>query len=295
MDDSAVAGVVGFVLLLAVALALFARSVNTQVPIYGAEAEHAWDGEVAAAFRQADAALAMHDAPPSTIAVPPPPTPRALEAPLLGRAEPARATGTVGFAPACAAFGATHVLANGTSVNDVAGGSTGCLTFQASPPYSAPFGERIELGGLLRVQGPRAVVIQGPPIELEVVSPTLYRVGLGLSGLRGQATSLSVDSVPVRVDLVPGPSTSEVEQAPNAASARWTLSTASPSAWKAWWTTRFEQAGFASTSVACQPADCSLDARGRGSVVIAINGPLATGAADLKLSVAYGLTDVGLR
>ena len=293
-DDSGIAGVVGFVLLFAVALAIFARSVHTDLPAYGAEAERSWDGDVASAFRQADAALALHDGPPATISVPPPPDPRALDAPLLGHAEPVRATGVVAFVPSCAAFTATHTLANGSTVSDVWGGSTGCLTFLAATPYSAPFGERIEFGGVLRVQGGRAVVVQGPPVELTITSPTVYRVSLGLSGLRGPAATFSIDRVPVRVDLVPGPSTAELEQAPNAASAQWTLATQYPGAWKAWWSARIDQSGFAGASVVCQPVDCSLGATGRGFVIISLAGPAASGA-DMRLSVAYGLTNVGLR
>ncbi len=307
-DERGIAGAIGIILLLAVAVGAYAHAVRTDIPVYGKEAERQWDESVSTSLRQFSRSISdgLQDGTPVTTMLPPPPTPRAIDVPLMGRTEPLRPSGIVSFTPQCASIGATHRLADGSTVTDLRGGSTGCLSFEATPTYSDNFGYTVEFGGILRTQGTRAVVVAGPPLKLDAASSSEYRIALGLPGLRGQAVSASNDASSVRVDLVPGPSSGELEHTPNAGRATWTFETRHPSAWKTWFENRFTQAGFVASranpgpnestadySVACMPVDCSRGTSGKGIVTIVIEGP-RTDSDDLKLSVTYGIFDVNI-
>lgn len=314
-DDSGIAGAIGVLLILAVLVTAWANAMQTQIPLYGKEAEGDWDRDMAFAlgeFTRAMGAGLTSGAPMAGI-LPMPPEARSLDVPLLGSASPQPPSGLIEFKPACASFTGTHVLANGTTVVDLRDGSMGCLEFQAAPIYGPAFGYRIELGALLRVQGDRAVVLAGPPIELNASvglggsGSNEQRISLGLPGLRGPASSASLSGASARVDLIPGPHAGEIEQAPNAMKADWRIETAYPTAWKSWFETRFAQAGFVASrpsppvgassfdySLTCEPVDCSLGAGGKGVVLVNMEGPHIAGA-DLKLSVTYGIFDVNIR
>lgn len=307
-DDRAVAGAIGIILMLAVAVTAYAHAVRMNIPVYGEEAEREWDEYVSAAFQQMARSVAegMETGSPVATTIPMPPAPRSIDIPFLGSAAPQSASGSVRFEGTCASATATHTLGSGQVVSDLQGGPTGCVAFHAEPVYSGAFGYRYELGGILRLQSGRAVVLAGPPLELDPTGPAEYRVSLSLPGLRGDAVTSSTDAADVHVDVVPGPAATEVEQAPNAAEITWTLETAYPSAWKTWFQTRFAQAGFVADrsaplpgqssgdyAVACDPVDCSI-ADGVGHVVITIEGP-RTDAQDVKLSLTYGLADVNVR
>lgn len=308
-DDQGVAGVIGVVLVLAVLVTAYGNAVRTDLPAYGADAERAWDDAVGSALRQFGRAMAdgLTAGAPMAATLPPQPEPRALDVPLLGRAAPLPASALVSFVPGCASLTATHALADGSEVTDLRAGSTGCLRFQSEPVYSAPFAYRVELGGVLRVQGERAVVLAGPALELDATTPTEYRVAIGVPGLRGEPATTSVGAGGVRIDLVSGPYAGEIEQAPNAGSAKWRLETAYPDAWRTWLETRFDASGFVEHRVSpgagespgdyaitCSPADCSRGPDGTGIVEVTIHGP-RTDTPDLKLSVTYSLFDVNVR
>lgn len=308
-SDSGVAGVIGVILILAVVITAYANAIRTDLPKFGAEGEHAWDRSTGDRLTQFTRALAeglTAGAPLATI-VEGPPKPRGVDVPLLGHAEPFAASGTIAFVPECASFSGDHTLASGVRIEDLRASAGGCLSFQAAPVYSPAFAYRVELGGMLRVQGDRAVVLSGPSLELDASNPNSYRVAIGVPGLRGDSTTTSVGATNARVDLVPGPFSVEVERSPNAASAEWRLRTAYPTAWKAWYETRLEQAGFlpvrsspgpggssSDYSVVCAPVDCAQDAQGLGTVVVRIEGPRVDGD-DLRLSLSYGIFDVNLR
>lgn len=308
-DDRGIAGAIGVLLILAVMVTAWANAMRTQIPLYGADAEDAWDREVSRTLSEFSRALGagLTAGAPMAMIIPPPAEPRALDVPLLGRAEPHSASGMIAFLPACASFTGSHRLTNAVTIDDLREGATGCLTFQAMPIYGPGFGYRVELGGILRVQDDRAVVLAGPPLEMDASIPTEARIAIGLPGLRGAASSASVGGTSARVDLIPGPYAGEVEQTPNAASADWRFETAYPQAWKVWFETRLAQAGFVASRVspgvgqsasdftlACDPVDCSRAASGMGALVVHLEGPRTDGD-DLKLSVTYGIFDVNIR
>lgn len=299
-------------LMLAVAVTAYANTVRAKVPVYGEEAERAWDQTIANSFLEVKRAVTegMESGAPASATVPMPPLPRTIDLPFLGSVAPYPPSGSVRFEPGCAAASATHTLTSGTTVTDLTGGAGGCVAFAATPVYSLPFGYSYELGGVLRLQAGKAVVLAGPPLELDASTPSEYRVSVSLPGLRGNAIGVSTDASNVHVDVVPGPAAAEVEQAPNAAHASWAFDTANPGAWKTWLSSRFTQAGFvaaraspapgessADFSVNCVPADAEgncLTSGGIGRVNVEIEGP-RTDAADLKLSITYGIADVNLR
>ncbi|HVL48940.1 MAG TPA: hypothetical protein VM889_10320 [Candidatus Thermoplasmatota archaeon] len=299
----------GIILMMALAVTVYANAVRSDIPVYGMDAESAWDAEIAGALRQLSRSTGqgLAEGAPVTVLLPPPPPARAVEMPFIGGAVPFSPSGTVFFDPRCGSFGATHVAGDGSAVTDLVSGSTGCLAFDAQPVYSKAFGYRMEYGGLVRVQGDRAIVVSGPPLEVEAVSPGEYRASLGLPGLRGHAISASNDAGSVRVDLVPGPAAREIEDAANARNATWTLVTEHPAAWKSWFESRFAQAGFTASRTAplpgqsaadytlrCMPVDCSVGASGKGTLVVTLEGP-RTDVADLRLSFSYGVYDVNVQ
>jgi hypothetical protein len=308
-DDSGVAGAIGIVLVLAVVIAAYGNAVRTEIPVFGAAAERQWDQDVGETFRQLSRSLGAGltaGAPMATL-IPPPPAPGAVEIPILGRREPVPPGGVVGFMPSCASLSATHEVTDGRVINDLRAGAIGCLTFQSETVYSPSFAYRVEMGGLLRVQGERAVVLAGPPLELDAGSPDERRVALGVPGLRGDASTSTIAASSGRIDLVPGPHSGEIEQEPNAANASWQLTTSYPEAWRTWFETRFSQAGFVAARAApgpgqssadfvlsCAPADCTRGPDGLGTLTVRIEGP-RTDTNDLKLSLTYGLFDINVR
>lgn len=297
-DDRAIAGAVGIVLMLAVAVSAYAQNVRTNIPVYGEEAEHAWQENVAVAFRQlgraiAESAKSGQAGAPTTTTIPSPPAPRSIDLPLLGSASPVPASGSVRFDPGCASASASHVLGDGSVIQDLSAVRTGCIVFTSATVYARDFTYTHELGGVLRHQEGKSVVVGGPSLELDMPSPSEYRVSIALAGLRGEATSASTAAADVQVDVYPGPSATESEQTPNAARATWSIETAHPGAWKDWFNARFRQAGFPATDyvVACDPVDCSSP----GNVRVDIEGPSSGAAEDIKLSITYGLANVNVR
>ena len=288
---------VGFVLLLGALIAYYGYVAQEDVPRWGAEAEQGWDRQVGDALVRLDRAATASVGTTSavTVLVPPAPEPRAFDMPLVGRAAPARPAGTLSFAPACGGVLAEHHVA-GSTIRDVVDGAKGCLVFRGDPSYSAPFGYRGELGGMLRVQGDKASVLAGPPLDLAREGPT-YRVSLTLVGLTGAYGSLGADRAGVTVDLLPGAASVETANPPNAAHATWTFTTPYPDAWRTWFDDQLSQAGFdAAGNYACTKADGRCPGLGADQVRIVLKGPDADGATlDLRLSLSYVAYTVVLR
>lgn len=280
---------VGFVLLLGALIAYYGYVAQNDVPRWGAEAEQNWDRQAGDALLRLDraAGAGVGAGTAVTVLVPPAPEPRVFDMPLVGRAAPSRPVGTLSFAPACGGLVAEHVVGAST-IRDVAGGAKGCLVFRGDPHYSASFGYRGELGGMLRVQGDKASVLAGPPLELAREGAT-YRVSLTLVGMSGPYASLGADRAGVTVDLLPGAASLETASPPNAAQATWTFTTPYPAAWRTWFDDQVSQAGFDATgNYACTKADARCADLAADQVRVVLKGPDATGATlDLQLSLSY--------
>lgn len=279
-------------MLLALALTVYGAIALREVPEWGREAERAWEGEVQASLVALATASArgIGHASPVTGSVPMATDPQSVDVPLLGPLRPLPPTGSVSFEPACASFTAAHTKGALTIV-DVAQGATGCLVVDGGAAYGPAFVYQLELGGLLRVQGDRAVVLRGPAFFDDPGStPAAYRVGLSLASLRGHAVSAS-NAESVRVDLVPGAASLDEQAFQNAGSATWTLHTAHPTAWQVWYSHGLRAAGF-------DPATNYVDSActplaGLSCIVVHLGGPAADD--DLNLALAQGIYDVSLR
>lgn len=289
-DDSALAGPVGAVLLLALALTAYGAIALREVPQWGRDAEHDWEGKVQASLATLAAASSrgVGQASPVASSLPMATDPQSIDVPLFGPLRPLPPSGSVSFHPACASFEAAHTV-GGSTINDLAGGAPGCLVFDAETAYAPGFTYQLELGGLLRIQGSRAVVITGPPLELTDQGAT-YRVGLSLASLQGPALGSS-SSESVRVDLLPGGSLLDGQAFQNAGSVSWTLHTAYPDAWTTWYEQRLAAAGFDPTMNYVDDACAPLP--GLACLVVHIGG--TTGDHDLNLALAHGIYDVSLR
>lgn len=299
LDDRGVAAVVGFVLLFAAVTTWYAYVAHNDVPRWGADAEERWDRQVGDAMLRIDrsAAGSVGESASLTVLVPPAPSPRGVDIPLLGGTTPTSPSGSLSFVPACGGVTAIHSV-DGSSIPDLVGGARGCLVFRSQPTYSDGFGYRTEFGGMLRVQGERAGVLTGPPLELvHDASTHTYRVSLTLVGLRGQASSFGADRAGVAVDLVPGSSAAEVGHVENAANVYWTFRTSYPEAWKTWFNDRIAQAGFNTDhNHACTRADASCASLASDEVFVILRGPdFTTNALDVSLSLSYGEYEVALR
>lgn len=303
-NDDAVILPVSVLLILAAAVTVYAQAAQVLVPAWGGDAEEAWDGEIAASFFNMRGLMHANIATlsPTTGSVPSAPQPRSLEVLFLGKTTPFHAEGTLTFEPNCGRWDATHTVAGATIV-DVAGGSRGCVAFQAGTIYTTPYAYRIEHGGVVRIQGDGAVVLAGPPLDIERASPSHLRASLSLASLLGNGGSRSGGGADT-VEFSPLATTQDTGGAPNAERLLWTLDTFSPAAWKSWFDATFESAGLvamraspgpgesaADYAVACEPADCSVGPDGMGRVAVSVEGP-RTDVRDIDLALAYGTYDV---
>ncbi len=305
-DDRAIAGILGFILLLAVLITVYAQIVSTDVPRWGAEVETTWDGTIRTSMSDLSRALRVDaQAGPTTVIIPPPPEGTGFDIPILGKAKPIAPNGALTFYPRCGSFSATHTLASGANIVDLTNVSSGCVRFVTSPAYSAPIEYRIEFGGLLRIQGDRAVVLAGPPVLALNDSVATHRLSLTVPSLTGPGAASSSSAGVARVHVTPGLlAPADAIVAANAASATWTLRTAYPSAWKLWFVSMLKDANFtdsrpspgpgrsaADFNVVCVPVDCSVGADNLGSVRVTFYGP-RTDRDDLLLGVAHGRFEV---
>jgi hypothetical protein len=287
--------VVGFVLVLAVLVTYFAYVARSDVPRWGADAERSWDQSVGDALSKLDrtAAAGLGTDASATGAVPPAPSPRAFDIPLMQRTQAAPPTGSLAFLPDCGGLDAIHV-GNGTTITDLADGAHGCLVFREQGTYAPSYGYRTEFGGLLRTERDRAFIVSGPPLELKDVGGR-YVVAVTFLELRGASNAAAVGASGVSLDLVAGPSFAESGAGVNAASASWTFHTPYPSAWQAWYASQIATAGFdPNLNYACDASLCP--ALASNEVQVVLGGPDASASnSDLALSISYGRYDVTIR
>lgn len=281
-------------LLFALALTLYANAVRSDVPRWGAEAERAWDAQLAEAFGRLshDMAGGIGRAEAVRTIFPASPIPKALDVPILGRTEPFRAGGALTFRDDCYEGGvwlnATHDdTLSAAAVDDIVSSVCGRLAFTLSPSYSPPFAYRVEFGGLLRVQGDSAVVVAGPLLDLKATdddpSTGFYEVSITMPDLYGAGTTAALDRSSVAVVLAPGPATPELAVERNAAWIQLDFHTPFAEAWEKWFDERLELAEFEDYTVT---ADSD-------SVSVTINGPRTDDEeADLIYSLSYGLFKV---
>lgn len=305
-DETGVAGVVGIALMIAALVTLYSNAVTSGIPIQGAQAEAEWDEMLGETFRALSGSFtdALASDTPIAAGIPEPPRADVLSVPFLRDHEALPPAGSISFAPSCAALAASHTGIDGARIEDLRRGATGCIEFRSETLYSPNFGYRVEFGGVLRIQDDRAVVLSGPPLDLDATDPSTYRVTLGVPGLRGASSVVSVGASGARVDLIPGPHALETERAPNAGVIEWRLETRYPEAWRTWFEMRFDSADFvdsrpspapgesaADVMLTCVPVDCRVGPGGTGTLVVRIEGP-RTDADDLRLSETYAVFDV---
>lgn len=293
-DDAGVAAVIGAVALLAIGVSIYAYELNTAIPRYGAEAERAWDaqlGTAAAAFATGIDSAGS----PVSLVVPQPPKAKALDVLLLGRAEPAPPDGSVAFDPDCGSVSLEHEPSSGPVVDDLVDVTSGCLRITTSPVFTDRFDYVVELGAVLRVEDGRAIVLSGPPLELDAEAAE-HVFALTLPILDGHAVAVSSANTGVPVDGEPKLWTNDEANDPNAERVQLTFTTENPEAWTTWWSTSLENAGFdaADYSVGCVPAACTADAAGLSTVEVELTGPGSTGD-DVVFSLNAGsiAVDVG--
>lgn len=306
-DDAGVAGVVGAVLVLALVVFAFGQVAHNDLPRWGIEVQREWDVDVHATMSRlaTDAARGIATESLVTGAIPPAPDPRALDVPFVGPLEPLPPSATLSLAGNCGGIRVNHTPHGLPAVLDVATLGTPCLSFRAAPAYGAPFEYRIEAGAVVRVQGERAVLVQGPSVKLDTSNATAYNVTLVVPVLAGISTSATAAESGVAITLLPIAGVVESLPPPNAARTEWRIETAHPKAWKTWFEREFELAGFVASrvapppassadySISCAPlADCSLVA-GKATVVVAIEGP-RTNSNDIRLAISHGTFDVRL-
>lgn len=290
------AGVVGFVLILAAAMTYLSFVAQTDVPRWGAESERAWDADVGQDLGElAQAASAGVDSgAPVTGALPSPPEPRGLDVPFLIATKPIRPSGTIGFDASCGGVWANHTTASGV-VADVADGAHGCLLFRLSPTYVEGSGYRAEFGGVLRVQGARAFVMTGPALELTNLSDH-YAARLTLVGMEGSTASMGVDRAAVPISLVPQAIAADEGYDRNAAAASWTFTTPYPDAWREWFAGQILGASLdPALNYACTNDDARCGGLADDQVMVLLYGPSADPAEhDLSLGVSYARYNLGL-
>jgi len=304
-DDNGVAVAVGAVLLLALLVTVYGVALQAEVPRAGAVAERQWENEVEAAFAAFAVALgrAVGDGASAEVTLPGPPQPEVVAVPLLPPARPAPPGGTLTFEAQCAGFSATHTLPGEGPVTDLAGAATGCLRFRPSPAH-APMADYVyELGGVLRVQEGRAVVLQGPSFVVNESTPGVHRVTFTLAGLRGpsQSTSAAPEGVPVQA-VVAARALEQVE-GPNAAEATWLFSTRYADAWRVWFEEKATEAGLPPSALRVRcltdkgtpDLQCAVPEGRLGTVEVYLRGrnPQST-VGDLQVSLSYAVLDLRL-
>lgn len=280
-NDEAVAAVVGFVLIIAAAITAYSIAAQNEVPRIGARNERAWDADVGAGFIRLASAMgerAGSDAAVREI------LPAAPEAPsqtvaLLKPLHSVRATGSLEYATQCGGATLTHFA--GVVVNDLVDGAKGCLTFQGANSYAEPFSYRIELGGVLRLQGEQAAVLVGPPLKVQG-----RNVSLTLSDLGGTPQSIGVDRASAPVTFAPKAGALEVGSSPNAQQAAWTFTTNYPEAWQRWYQDRLGGVGL-TTGITCANPGQTGPARGPCQLAVTLNSVES-------LSISYGRYEVAL-
>jgi hypothetical protein len=252
-DERAIAAVVGFVLILAVAIGYYAYVAKQDVPRWGAQNERAWDDAVGTAMEQLtrDTYPALTSGASVVGSVPKVPQPQAFDVPLLGRTEPVPPDGVLSFSEDCR-FDATFTTASPPGPPQMQALGSGCLTFDAQPVYASPFAFAIENGVLLRVQGTDAIIAHPPLIKFQThtanpganISARLD-VTTTLAALVGSGASASIDKSDVPIDLTQTGSSHTTSYATaNANELSFTIATHHATAWATWFQEQFADAGI---------------------------------------------------
>lgn len=279
-DDRGVAGVVGFVLVLAAAVTYYSYAAQNEVPRVGAENERAWEAEVGAAFLRLASAAGQNAATGASAREVFPPAPEAptQTIPLLAPLRSARAAASLAYAESCGGATFTHA-AGAATVVDLASGAGGCLTFRGDTVYASPFAYRMENGGVLLIQGDKAAVMSGPPLDISTT-----HVSMTLLELRGTSQTLGVDRAEAPVSLTPRQGALELISSQNADATSWTLATNYPEAWDDWYDGRL--AGSGTSTWSCDNAGTG-PARAPCRVTVTLPG-------STSLSLSYGRYDVDM-
>ena len=299
-DDHGVAAVVGFVLILAAAITYYSHVARNDVPRWGAEGEKAWDAAVGESLLRLERAAGAGIGSDASVteSVPAAPQPKGLNVPFIQAARAQPPSGSVSFDPDCGGVTAAHDIA-GVTITDMTRAGTGCIRFRAQATYTASYEYLLENGGLLRIQGDRAAVLAGPALELKAETGRDL-ASLTVVEMRGPATGVGASQSAVPIDLVPRPGSAEAMAASNAASASWTLRTAWPGAWAAWFAAQIGEAGLdADHNYACVQGDARAGCGGLAPdemrvVLYGPNGPALPLVPDVTLSLSYGRYDVAM-
>lgn len=286
-DERALAGVVGFVLILALAVSYYGFVVHNSVPRWGAESERAWDGLVAGAMGQLASDAENGRAQTATALLPRPPEAQGLDVPFFGRTQPIAPGGALSFSPAGSCGGIDVVRTAQGRAPQTTSTLGGCLRFNATPVYTGAFGYVYENGALLRLQDGEAVLLRGPHLALIAVTdgagaPVRLDATLRLEELAGRAFSLDVQNTDAHVSLASeGASEAAPLLAANADRVSIVVRTDHPVAWKRWLDARFDAARV-NEPLFCPSAACatSVADEADGSVTIVLEGPRGAGEGD---------------
>lgn len=288
-DEAGVAAVVGAALLLALLVSVYAHELREQLPVHGATADEEWKSAATRAFTEIAAASGRPE--PTRLLLPAAPEPKPVRSFMGPEVRPAPSGGTLSFDAACARVDAAHVDPTGATVADLVNVNLSCLRLDLHTSYVADMSLRVESGALIRVQGRDAVVVHGPPFEVEKLNESLVRLRHGWPTYYGSTGTTSAGAAAVPLELTPvAPATdaalATMPEDPNAVESSWSLRTRYPDAWRAWYDARFEAAGLvdlrplpaagesdADYAVACVPVDCSVGADGFGRVDVSLQGP----------------------
>jgi hypothetical protein len=284
-DDHGVAGVVGFVLILAAAITAYSYAAQNEVPKRGAQNEEAWmsgAGSSLASLAHAAGAQAGAGTSPRALIAAPPDAP-SQTIPFLAPIRSAKASGALSFDPDCGGATLAHAIpSSATAIVDLADAAKGCVKFDPQPAYAERTAYLIENGGILRLQGDKAFVVAGPGLTLEN-EPGKTTAAITLVSLSGAAQSLGVDAE-IPIGLTPRMGSLEVVAPTNAMATTWTFTTSQPAAWLAWFQQQIDASGASGATVS---------QTGPQTIEIHILGD-NTQPLDVSLSVSYGRYDVSL-
>lgn len=286
-DDRAVAGVVGFVLILAAAVTYYSYAAQSQVPRIGADNEEAWDAAVGDALTRLaqSAGERVGTGASAREVIPSPPEAPTQTMIFLAPLRSARAESSLAYTndtSSCGSTTLTHEKATIT-IADLVNGSQGCVTFRGETAYAPSFAYRLELGGLLRIQSDRAAVVVGPPLKVD-----RDHVALTIYDVEGATQTLGAGGADVTVSLTPRPSAIEVTSLMNADAITWSLVTSYPEAWRDWYQERFVAANVGlDASIVCANPGASGPARGPCTLTLEVLDPTS-------LAISYGGYDLRL-
>jgi hypothetical protein len=306
LDDRAVAGVVGFVLILAVAISYYAYVAKSDVPRWGQENENNWNQLVESSMNQLAREAGSGVATGATVAglVPQPPQPHSFDVPLLGRTQPVAPGGSVTFQQDSAYW---WLNATGCDVAcpSLQWSNNGSIDFKAETVYTQPFGYHLEYGGLVKEGSSSSpgLVVVGPSISERVLQDPAgttnlsYQVAITLVDLRGSGgSSIGGADVPIDLESTSGSTVSTLVQTSDPGGVvTLNMTTHYGQAWKTWFSQTLGSAGFNSTRF--NVTDTAETPACPGVCVTLESPPTANAqlAPPLSVAVTQGLYDAKVR